>query len=193
MSGVNLIHLYEMTNHLAPFIIVSYFVLNSIFNWNPRGIVYLLGLIIVSGIATMISKLTEDTDIANDAPCNIITLTGDIKNPLSTVPLNMVVYTYSLAYLLTSTLLYLKSYSDTNIPTSITGTIILFCILFIIEALKTSKCFSIPQLLIAIVCGVGWGVGWGYFIFNLASPDLAFYGITSDVCVQNSAVEFVCH
>ena len=58
----NLINILYMFFRLAPFIIVSYFTLQSIFNQDLKGVIYLIGLLIlIAGI--FISFLARDSMI----------------------------------------------------------------------------------------------------------------------------------
>jgi hypothetical protein len=167
---------------------VSYFALNSIFNWSPRGAIYLIGLLLLSGLTIALSILLPDnTSDEPDKTCNIITLSGDISQPTSNVPLNMVVYTYTLSYMITSTLLYVNQVGLPFSPNN-SGTIILFCLLIIGEAIKMNMhCFNFIQLSAAMTIGIVGGILWGKFIFSLASPDLSFFSTSTDICtVQNN-------
>ena len=52
---LNLINILYMFFRLAPFIIISYFTLQSVLNQDLKGIIYLVGLIVTSAIIVLIA------------------------------------------------------------------------------------------------------------------------------------------
>jgi len=60
MSGINVISLSYLFSRLSPFIIVSYFVLQSLFNQNLKGIFYVAGVLLTCFISFLF--IGENTD-----------------------------------------------------------------------------------------------------------------------------------
>lgn len=196
MAGVNTIQILYIAFRLAPFIIVSYFALNSLMNFTIRGIIYLIGLLMVSFFTVIVSGLMPNVGgfVSSNPTCNIITLTGNIAVPLSQIPLSLTVYSYTLSYILTSVLLNVKvskgeKMSLTNIPT-----IILFCLLIIAEFMSSmvSGCFSITNGVAALVLGMLGGMAWGAIIYYQGSPDMTFYSTSADICTRPSNLKYQC-
>jgi len=197
-ESINTVQILYIAFRLAPFIIVSYFALNSLMNFTIRGIIYLIGLLIVSFMTVMISGLIptgQPSQADEDSTCNIITLTGNITQPLSNLPLSITVYSYTLFNILTYVLLHVnvqagESMNATNIPT-----IIFFCLLIFIEFLSSAvmnKCYSPINGAIALVLGGLGGSFWAYFIYNSGTPDMTFYSTASDICTRPSKLKYQC-
>lgn len=197
-ESVNTVQILYIAFRLAPFIIVSYFALNSLMNFTIRGIIYLIGLLIVSFMTVIISGLiptglTSQAD--EDSTCNIITLTGNITQPLSNLPLSITVYSYTLFNILTYVLLHVnvqagESMNATNIPT-----IVFFCLLIVIEFLSSAimnKCYSPITGIVSFILGGLGGACWAYFIYTSGTPDMTFYSTASDICTRPSKLKYQC-
>ena len=57
---LNLLNIIYMFFRLAPFIIVSYFTLHSIFNQDLKGIIYLVGLIVTTVVIVLIASIMPE-------------------------------------------------------------------------------------------------------------------------------------
>ena len=62
---LNLINILYMFFRLAPFIIVSYFTLQSLFNQDLKGVMYLLGLLLASFATVMVASILPDINDEN--------------------------------------------------------------------------------------------------------------------------------
>ena len=202
VGSVNTIQVLYIAFRLAPFIIVAYFALNSLMNFTIRGIMYLIGLLILTFFTVVISGVTPDAElpvgIAGDpnarSTCNIITLSGDMKNPLSKIPLSITIYSYTLSYILTTVLLHLKKSQGEKLPLSNIPTIVLFCLLILVEFFFSinAYCFSALQGFMALVLGMLGGMAWGALIYYRGSPDMTFYSTSSDICTRPSNLKYQC-
>ena len=199
--SVNTVQILYIAFRLAPFIIVSYFALNSLMNFTIRGIIYLIGLLIVCFVTVISSGLVPSGDDAavvsgNDTDtCNIITLTGEITKPLSSLPLSITIYAYTLSYILTSVLLNLKASSGEKMSLTNIPTIIAFSLLIIAEFITSSlmsSCFSPFMGMISLILGALGGIIWGVLIFYNGSPDMTFYSTASDICTRPSNLTYQC-
>lgn len=112
--ALNIVELPYLIFRLAPIIIVSFFILQSLLMWDLRGVLYLCGLmltcvltIFLSNVLNMFFKSSSDVnDISTTAPvhtpnykCRTITL-GENGEYYSKIPLNLVVYSFTFFYLL---------------------------------------------------------------------------------------------
>lgn len=107
--GLNITEFPYLIFRLAPIIIVSFFILQSILMWDLRGILYLCGLILTCTIAIFMSNalgifFTNSSEINSELSeqnykCKTITL-GENGEYYSKIPLNLVVYSFTFFYLL---------------------------------------------------------------------------------------------
>ena len=87
---------------MSPFIVVSYFSLQSLFNGDLKGLIYLCGLLITCILASSVSANMPDADGSTDKinPACAITYLGIDSEPLSkNIPLSMVVLSFTFWYI----------------------------------------------------------------------------------------------
>ena len=101
----NIINILYMFFRLAPFIIVSYFTLQSIFNQDLKGVIYLIGLLVASVVTVILGNILQKfsppeglmpTDYSK-IRCTQLTLGK--SQPISILPLSQTVFGYTLSYL----------------------------------------------------------------------------------------------
>ena len=214
----NLENVLYLAFRLAPFILVSFFTLQSLLNWDLKGMVYLVGLILASAITILFGRnafRTSDADTIGSVPnprCNVITL-GDNGGVVSTFPLSIMVYSYTLFYLLVFMLnlastssskgvLGHKSMKQTNINAVLLQNIpvlILFPLLIIMETawIVSNNCLSGVRPLLSILCSVliggAVGVCWALFITSMNKPELQYINkMGLEVCNQPSKMVYRC-
>ena len=216
----NLENVLYLAFRLAPFILVSFFTLQSLFNWDLKGMVYLVGLLLATSITILFGKnknnfRTSDADTIVALPnprCNVITL-GDNGDVVSSFPLSITVYSYTLFYLLVFMLnlantanskgvLSDKSIKQSNINAVMLQNIpvlILFPLLIIMETawIVSNNCLSGVRPLISILCSVllggGVGVFWALFITSMNKPELQYINKAGlEVCNQPSKMVYRC-
>jgi hypothetical protein len=198
---------------LAPFIIVCYFILQSLLNWDLKGLVYLVGLI----FASVLSILFGNNGITNkeliDIPnprCYIITL--DEGKPLSNIPLSIVTFSYTFFYLFIF-MINLANNATNGVFSKNAGTrqnlnmiiqqntpmLILFPLLIILEIfwIMANNCIVqqnwFISILSAILIGGGVGVGWAMFVTYLKKPELQYINKSGlEVCSQPSKTLYRC-
>jgi len=191
---LNIITFTYLFLRLAPFILVSFFSLASIFNQDFKGLVYLVGLlfscftvIFIGNVATSI----PDTSIKNGI-CTMITLnqTGEI----SKLPLGQAVFGYTFFYLLytiinTGNDKYNFVYQ--NIPT-----IIFFPLLIIFDMVWNirNSCYTIWQLAASLFIASGFGWLWAYVISLTNSKNLQYFADVNnkEICSAPSESTFKC-
>ena len=64
---LNLINVLYMFFRLSPFIIVSYFTLQSILNQDLKGVIYLVGLIVTSFIVYLIASMLPEEPVSKNS------------------------------------------------------------------------------------------------------------------------------
>ena len=182
---LNLINILYMFFRLAPFIIVSYFTLQSIFNQDLKGVMYLLGLLLASFATVMVASILPDATSGEDAPaqskysiakCSQLTLGNG--GPISKLPLSQTVFGYTLAYL--SYFIGVNSLQTQNI-----ATFILFPIAIVADMFwsSTNRCSSPKYLLTSLIIGGLLGALWAMVIDSTGTPGLAYFSGVSNNCL----------
>jgi hypothetical protein len=190
---LNIITVIYLFFRLAPFIIVSYFSISSIFNQDIKGIIYLAGVIIAAVLTVMIgnsfnSDIAGQTDgIEKQAVCDMITIGS--QGSYSKYPLGVSIMTYTFIYLVYVIAKYkMEMY---NLPT-----LILFPLLIIGDTLWNIKngCFKPFPVLASIIIGGSVGALWALLIDSIKQPKLQYFNIGSDktVCQRPSKQLFKC-
>jgi hypothetical protein len=184
---LNIVNICYLFFRLAPFIIVCYFTLQSIFNQDLKGLIYLVGLIIASVFSIIIGNIIPQPDVAlvsadnkySKAKCN--TLTIGANEPISRLPLSQTVFGYTLAYL--SYFIGVHNLTTQNIPV-----FVIFPILILADIFwsVSNGCSSNEMLLSALIIGGTVGAIWGLVIDSTNMSNLTYYsGISnSQVCSQ---------
>ena len=183
----------------APFILVSYFIVSSIFNSDIRGILFLGMLLINCFITIALGNFFSDfpgmmvgpTTRNKYGTCNTMNLTSG--GPLSrALPLNINVFAFTFGYLAQ----LLNKANDKTLAIRNIPMILVFCILIISQFIwsLTSGCASFVGLLGSLV--IGFGLGWlfSYSIVESGISDLQFFnGIKNEeVCSKMSDEIFNC-
>jgi len=190
----NLSNIIYIAFRLAPFLIVSFFTMNSIFNYDYKGLIYLVGLLLTTALTISISKTGLFKEYGNIEVenkelliCNTLTLLS--TGPLSVIPLSILVSVYTIAYLMY--FIYLKRAWVHNVSTYI---IFVILILGQIYWTQANKCSNMTAVMAAIIIGAGGGVLWGLLINNMGISHLGFFnGLgNQDVCSIPKRQTFKC-
>ena len=192
---LNIINILYMFFRLAPFIIVSYFTLQSLFNQDLKGVIYLVGLLVASFVTIVLGGVLKKfsppkglmpTDYSR-IRCTQLTL-GNTQ-PISILPLSQTVFGYTLAYLT-----YFIAIN--NLQTQNIATFIMFPILIMSDIIwSTSNLCSSPKyLLISLIIGGIIGTLWAMIIESTNMPNLAYMsGVANkDVCSKPSKSLYKC-
>jgi hypothetical protein len=187
---LNIVNIAYLFFRLAPFIIVSYFTLQSIFNQDLKGLIYLVGLIIATVFTIIIGNIIPKPDVSlapttdeskkySKIKCNTLTLGSN--EPLSRLPLSQTTFGYTLAYL--SYFIGVNNLTTQNIPMFVIfPTLILADIFWSVS----NSCSSNELLLSALIIGGGVGAIWGLIIDSTNMTNLTYYsGVSNnEVCSQ---------
>ena len=214
--AIDITNVSYLSFRMAPFIIVCFFILQSLLNWDLKGIIYLAGLLFCSVAIVMLNGpinyyFPPDNNMdQSNAKCNIISL-GENGQLLSVIPLSVAVYSYTFFYMLIF-IFNLGNRSDNkgilgdkklstsdlnaafqqNIPT-----LIIFPLLCILETfwIVINNCVKQPLYFItcSIVVGAIFGVIWGILITSLRNPNLMYLSKNGvEVCSRPSKTYFSC-
>jgi hypothetical protein len=198
MNSLNIGSLLYISFRLAPFILVSYFTLSSLFNQDFKGLVYLAGLILTSFLAIILgNQFPSIYESAGDSVdntyqnitkvCNLMTISK--SGPLSNLPLSIVVFSYTFGYLLVSIVKY--GLVKQNIPT-----IVIFPIIILSDLIWqiTNGCATNAGVLTAMIVAGLAGVGWSFFIDSTKITSLQYFnGISNkESCSVPSKQFFKC-
>lgn len=191
---INFTALIYLFLRLAPFILVSFFSLSSIFNYDFKGAVYLLGLLASNVIVLSAEGLLKqfganwfDPPSKRELTCDFLNITNN--SPMSSMPLGSGIISYTFAYLLFIIIKY--EYVANNIPT-----IIFFSLLIISDFIWhiTHSCYTQMTVLITIGLFASCGVLSSWFIDHLKLVDLQYFTHVSgqEVCKRPSKQSFHC-
>jgi hypothetical protein len=185
---LNIISFTYLFLRLAPFVLVSFFSLASIFNQDFKGLVYLVGLLVACFINIFLGNVIPIPEFTSkDEICNMITInqTGEI----SKLPLGQAVFGYTFAYLLYTIIKY--NYVKQNITT-----LIFFPLLIIFDMVWNvrNSCYTIFQLVLSLLFAGAFGILWAYLIESTNSKNLQYFaGVNNkEVCTTPSASTFKC-
>ena len=191
LNFFNLIYLFF---RLAPFIIVSYFSLSSLFNQDVKGLIYLVGLLFACFLTFLIgnSISIEYTGMGEGETvspiCNLITVGKD--GSFSKVPLGISVLGFTFIYLVY--IIEKNKLINSNIPI-----LVFFPVLIMGDILWNIKnsCYKPMGIMISLSVGCLMGAAWAAIISSLNQPRLLFLNVGSDrtVCQRPSKQLFKCN
>jgi len=196
---LNLFTLTYLFFRLAPFIVVCYFALGSIFNQDMKGLIYLVGLLF-SCFATFLvgQTIPISFSIGSDPVnplsrrmvmpvCNLLTIGKD--GSFSRIPLGLSVLGFTFIYMLV--VIVKNRLEVTNLPT-----LIFFPILISGELIWNlrNNCYTFFGIFLGLAIGCLMGWAWATIIERLNKPDLFFIntGSNQTVCQRPSKQLFKC-
>lgn len=190
---LNLINVLYMFFRLSPFIIVSYFTLQSILNQDLKGVIYLVGLIVTSFVVYLIASVLPEESVYTNSnrltqvKCTQLTI-GE-GAPISKLPLSQTVFGYTLTYL--SYFIGVNNLQSQNI-----SIFILFPVLILGDILwsTTNSCSSPKYLLISLIISSIVGLLWAMLIESTGVGGFAYLtGIANkDVCSRPTKSLYKC-
>lgn len=210
---LNLANIFYLAFRMGPFIIVSYFLLSSLFSQDFKSLIYLAGLILACFVAILFGNFLQTYFGTPGGPeetpylCHQLTLTGSA--PLSQIPLSLVVYSFTLFYLVYAMLsisaptvngrvdisLVSESQANTaaanNIPI-----LVVFPVLIIADFTWTMiwKCSRWWKQVWSIIVGGGIGLLWANIISSSSLSSLLYLSVMSNaqICSRPSKTRFRC-
>jgi hypothetical protein len=177
---------------LAPFILISFFGLSSMFNSDIKGVIFVALLLLNCFITISIgTALPEDPFLnTNGNPnqiCDALTLSKN--GPISKLPLNVNIFMFTLAYL--AYIIGVNNVAKTNVPTLVVFPIF---ILYQIYWSYVNGCNSIRYSFFSLILGGGLGALFSYAVDKTGLVKLQYFnGITNqDVCVRATNAKYRC-
>lgn len=203
--NLNLANILYLAFRMGPFILVSYFMLSSLFLQDFKSLIYLAGLLLACFTSTLVGNLLPpSTDILPDSICSQITLSGG--TPLSNIPLSLTVYSFTLFYLVFAMMnmtVYenkddkkdAKKMNDAvalnNLPV-----LILFPLLILADFfwLMMWNCSSFVNMVVSIVVGGSIGLAWAAIISKSKMAPLLYLTVMSNsqVCSRPAKTRMMC-
>ena len=178
---------------LAPFILICFFALSSMFNADIKGIIF-LGLLLLNCFATLVigSALPEVNETSKNHICDGLSLSAD--GPISRLPLNINVLTFTLAYL--AYIIGTYGEKDPSIINNNIPTFVVFSLLIIYQGIWSyqNDCNSVGYSLLSMIIGGGLGALFSYGIDKSGLVKLQYFnGITNaEVCSRPTKARYVC-
>jgi len=181
--------LFYMGFRLAPFILISFFALSSLFNSDLKGIIFLAMLLFNCFVTIIIGNMLPIEETANiNGVCKGIQLSN--LGPLSqNLPLNINIFAFTFAYL--AQIIQSNDLILTNIPT-----VVVFSILILYQWYwsTVNECASAMYSFISL--SLGFGLGWlmSFVIAKMGIVELQYFnGLSSqELCKRSKNQRFVC-
>lgn len=178
---------------LAPFILISFFALSSLFNSDIKGIIFLSLLLLNCFITVSIGNSLPKPEAPNkNHICDGLALSMD--GPISNLPLNINVFTFTLAYLAYIIGTYGEKDKDVinkNIPT-----LVIFSLLIIYQFIWSyqNQCNPPHYILISMIIGGGLGALFSYAVDKTGLVQLQYFnGLTNgEVCSRPTKAKYRC-
>ena len=185
MINFNLVQLAYLFFRLAPVIIVCSFLLQSIFNTDLKGFVFLLGLVFTIAICGMFPNLNTSEN-TNDI-CRIFDL--GFVSFTSGIPISFVIYGFTFVFLTTIIVNY--KLQRLNWPT-----FVFFPVMILLDAWwnLTSGCANIKHLAAGYITSCLFGGLYAYGLIESNLLDFQIWnGISSnEVCKRPSRAYYKC-
>uniref|UniRef100_A0A6C0F1C5 Phosphatidic acid phosphatase type 2/haloperoxidase domain-containing protein n=1 Tax=viral metagenome TaxID=1070528 RepID=A0A6C0F1C5_9ZZZZ len=180
MSTFNIISLSYLFSRLSPFIIVIYFVLQSVFNQNLKGLFYVAGVLLACFLNYIVNEiLPKKTD--TPLVCSLI-------DGMPNLPLGQTILGFTFAYL--SYIIVKYKLTSQNSPT-----FVLFPILILADLVwnYSNDCVYPVTLFASLAVGSVFGILWG-MVIDSVDPELQYFnGIGNrNVCSRPSSTLYRC-
>lgn len=194
---LNLVSIGYLFLRLAPFILVCFFVLTSIFNQDFRGLIYLAGLLftcfisIGAGTGLGIPQVSDDK---NDVCSNISF--GIIKVP--SLPISQTILCFTFFYLLIPIVVPDEKFGNVTLVSQNIATIIFFVLIILLDLWWNINfgCYNIFVLFAAIILAGSCGVIWSFIIRSTGNPSLSYFNTSvngNPLCTAPSKQTFKCN
>jgi hypothetical protein len=191
---LNIVSIGYLFFKLSPFILVCFFSLQSIFNQDLKGIIYLVGLLLACFVAVISGNIPgfetiskQGIPITLNPMCKFIELSTN--GPISKLPLGQTVLSYTFFYLCYIILKY--KLINQNI-----ATFIIFPLLIVGDLIWNLSygCANIIALICSLLIGSAMGIFWAYIVDSTGKVELQlFNGISNkEICSRPSRTVYRC-
>ena len=189
MAGIELTFnsILYLFYRLAPFILVSFFVLGSIIGGEVKGFVYLVGLITACCMCFMgMGWIGENANDHRAAVCDSLIINGITSDQ---TPISMAIFAFSFFYLVYPVAKY--HIEIDNVPM-----LVFFPILILADAYWNTQyeCFPVLNIFLTLIIAGGFGVGWAALMDLTKLKGLQYYsvGTNREVCKRAGKQKFRC-
>jgi len=202
----NVFNVLYLIFRLGPIFVIGFFLMQSMFNLDPRGFVYLIGLALATMLASILGQMLSigmggNFQQGQSYKCNtfylgMIPVGGGAVEPLSKLPLNVLVYAYTLAYLITSFVAPPVTYNNALaslyqnlVPLIVFPLLLLFEILWLLNF----SCNRLIFILVSVGLGIVCGISWAYIIRYTRQTNLQYLSLGNvEVCSRPSKAVYRC-
>ena len=177
--------MFQYFSMISPFLVVLLFVLISVINSNLKGMIYLLGIILLFFIVVMFQNVLRGEVDPNQHPyCKLFTGSPEINGIPS---FNSAIFLFTFIYMFLPMFLH----GIMNFPL----VVILLSLYAMDVVMKTSnRCTSPSGVILGSFVGLIWGITW-YFIIKSQNSELLYYDdlISNKVaCSRPTQQQFKC-
>ena len=173
---------FQFLSLIGPYVLIGFFFLLSFFNTNLKGIVYLIGVIVLLFFSGLVDGMIPESKEAK-AMCNLFGMPTLGKN----LPFGLLVYGFTFAYLFFPMI----QNSMMNYPL-IVGLLLITGVDITIQLY--SKCSTMNGVMISLALSLVFGFIW-YLTIQSLSPSLLYhvdYLSDKQVCSMPSQQKFKC-
>lgn len=173
---------FQFLSLIGPYVLIGFFFLLSFFNTNLKGIVYLIGVIVLLFFSGLVDGMIPPSKEAK-AMCNLFGMPTLGKN----LPFGLLVYGFTFAYLFFPMI----QNSMMNYPL-IVGLLLITGVDITIQLY--SKCSTMNGVMISLALSLVFGFIW-YLTIQSLSPSLLYhvdYLSDKQVCSMPSQQKFKC-
>ena len=173
---------FQFLSLIGPYVLIGFFFLLSFFNTNLKGIVYLIGVIVLLFFSGLVDGMIPESEDAK-AMCNLFGMPTLGKN----LPFGLLVYGFTFTYLFFPMI----QNSMMNYPL-IVGLLLITGVDITIQLY--SKCSTMNGVMISLALSLVFGFIW-YLTIQSLSPSLLYhvdYLSDKQVCSMPSQQKFKC-
>ena len=197
MSGItltptNILHFFSS---LSPILITSYLLLDSVFNTNVKGIIYIFGLAVSMMCGLFLKKIIgrKDEDLIPEGEsCSIFKTPFFEQSAISKTPsLRAMFHMFTASYIGAGVL---TNPHATGLPFFVV--LLIISILDFLTRLKNG-CEKMEHLMIGSIFGIFFGLSyWAAVFYGWPGPKYTYYGKEDDVnnerCMLNKKLTWKC-
>jgi len=196
---LNLFTILYLFFRLAPFIVVCYLSLGSIFNQDIKGLIYLVGLLFSCFATFLVGQTVPISFSIGSDPvnplskkmvkpvCNLLTIGKD--GSFSRIPLGISILSFTMIYLVCIMVQY-------NLVTNNIPMLVFFPVLIMGDLIWNlrNECYAPFGIFLAVAVGCLMGWAWSLIIGQMNQPNLFFLNVDSNqsVCQRPSQQLFKC-
>lgn len=182
-SITNFLYIFS---YFSPIMLSSFMVLSSAFNQDIKGVVYLVGLLLLMWVGIGIRNMTNiNASEDRHQVCSLVDLPFFDNRFEFPIPSTLIIG-YTFFYLCMPMFAQIM-----NIPVLVSLIILSFMDIYINSSLKCGNPFTI---LMSFIIGAGFGMLW-FYSMNAISPDFVYFGDTPSnrvVCQKPKAKTYKC-